>query len=414
MGNFKKIKANIIALGFLQLFNYAYPFLFYPFITKALGPEKFGLISFFTAYVAYFIIVIDYGFNLTATQNIALNRDDKSAIQEIYNNVISTKIVLFLCCFIVFTISLFVIPEFKGEKILCFIIFSGIVSNVMVPFWFFQGIEKMKLITILNIIPKILVIPIVIFFIKTPDDYLLFAIISSSAMIISGFISTLILKLRYSIDFCFSSFYNINRELRVGFDIFLAGALTSFYTVTAIFALGLFSDKGDVGFYSLAEKIVKVLGTIFVPVVNAIYPFLVRFSSNNKRTRSLNNKILFVSTFIMSLVSLALYFYSGPIVHFFAGDGFSTSSQLLKILSPFPLIITIARHLSINYLMVNGCKRDLLNIYAATAFFSIVLFSIMIPDYGSIGTAYAIIIIETLATTLMAVKCYKKRLFNAR
>lgn len=412
IGSFHNVVKNIFSLSILQLFNYVYPLIFYPFITKALGPDKFGVISFVTAYIAYFIIIVDYGFNLTATQQITLNRDDKNKIEQIYNAVTNAKILLFFISFLIVLFSVFTITEFKNEKILCLIIFSGVFSNVMVPIWFFQGIEKMKMITILNIIPKVIVIPFVIFVIKTPTDYILFSIITSLAMISSGVASIILLKYKYSIKYKISSLSAIIEQLRYGFDIFLAGALTSFYTVTAVFALGFYAGKVDVGYYSLAEKIVKALGTIFVPVISAMYPFIIKISlQDNKKSVYINNRVLIFSCVIMTLLSSLIYGYASEIIVFFAGQQFEPASKILKVLSLFPLVITVARYLSMNYIMVNNLKRSLLKIYAMAAGISIISFASFIPRYGVLGAAYAVLIVEITATILMVVLCFKKRLF---
>lgn len=412
MGNFRNVVKNIFSLGILQLFNYAYPLIFYPFITSSLGPEKFGLISFLTAYIAYFIIIVDYGFNLTATQQIALERASKEKLQRIYNAVTSAKIVLFIISFLVVLISVFSIKEFKDEKLLCMIIFSGVFSNVLVPIWFFQGIEQMKMITILNIIPKLIVIPFVIFIIKRPSDYIMFSIITSLAMNSSGVASIILLKYKYGIKFKASSLSETLEQLKYGFDIFLAGALTSFYTVTAVFALGFYAGKGDVGYYSLAEKIVKALGTIFVPVISAMYPFIIKTSvQNDNKSIKINNKVLLFSCAIMAVLSTCIYVYATEIIVLFAGGEFVPAAEILKVLSFFPLIITAARYLSMNYIMVNNLKTSLLKIYAIAAGIAILSFACFIPKYGAIGTAYAVLIVEFSATILMIVLCIKKRLF---
>ncbi|MCD2528839.1 flippase [Providencia huaxiensis] len=413
--NLGNVKSNIFSLGFLQIFNYSYPFIFYPFITVALGPEKFGLISFSTSFIGYFIIIIDYGFNLTATQKIALSRNNRNKQQYIFNSVITAKLFLFFLSFIILLITIFSIDSLKPEKELYLIVFAGVFSNILVPIWFFQGIEKMKLITLLNVIPKLIIIPFVIMVIKSPDDYLLFATITSTAMIFSGVISMLFLNLKFGINYRISSLKNVVMELKYGFDVFLSGILTSIYTITSVFALAFYVDKAVVGFYFLAERIVKVLSSIFTPVINAFYPFLVKLSNiDSRKTTNINNKILIFSSISMLMISISLYTFSDIIVTLFADSEFEESANLLKILAPYPLIITIAKHLSVNYIIVNGYKNILLKIYSIVASIAAVSFIIMIPKYGAQGTAFSVIFVELTATLMMLWFCTVKGLFNAK
>ena len=85
---------NIASLGLVQLANYAIPLLIMPFITRALGPEAFGKASYAQNIIAYLTIIVNYGFEYTATQDVALNREDKDKTRHIFWSVMKFKTVL--------------------------------------------------------------------------------------------------------------------------------------------------------------------------------------------------------------------------------------------------------------------------------------------------------------------------------
>ena len=58
------------------------------------------------------------------------------------------------------------------HSILCIVSFSVCIGEVLFPIWFFQGIEKMKYITFINIISKCFFILLIIIFVNDKNDYL--------------------------------------------------------------------------------------------------------------------------------------------------------------------------------------------------------------------------------------------------
>jgi PST family polysaccharide transporter len=409
----KGILKNIFSLSLLQLVNYAYPLLIFPLITRALGPEKFGEIAFSMALAAYFMIIVDYGFNLTATRDISINREDPSKVRGMYNSVMSVKISLLCLSVVALLIIITFVPMFQDDPILHMITFSSVIGNLMIPIWFFQGMEKMKFITILNVIPKLFVGGLVVILIKEPDDYLIFPLLNSLSYLFSGIASLLLLNKKFDITFRFCSYGEYKKQLKVGWDVFLSGAFTSLYTTSAVLFLGLVAAKDIVGYYALSEKIVKVLGTIMVPINTAIFPFLSKLISvRGNNVKKINNTVFLLISMIMAILSVFIYYFAAEIVLIVGGKEFDKSIYILKVLSPFPVIITMGRYLSINYIIANGYQKVLPRIYFCTALFAIGLFSVFIPIYEDVGTGIAVLVVETLAVILMLIFSYKKGVFN--
>jgi len=112
MKNNKTIVWNIFSLWTLQIFNYIIPLITLPYVLRILWPEKYWTIAFMWAFVWYFLIIVNYWFNLTATKDISINRDDNVKISEIFWNVIFIKTILALLSFIVALVIVFSFEKF--------------------------------------------------------------------------------------------------------------------------------------------------------------------------------------------------------------------------------------------------------------------------------------------------------------
>lgn len=72
--------------------NYILPLITFPYLFKTLGVNNFGLLSFSTAILFYFQIFIDFGFNLSGTRQVAINKEDNLLINNIVSSIIYCKL----------------------------------------------------------------------------------------------------------------------------------------------------------------------------------------------------------------------------------------------------------------------------------------------------------------------------------
>ena len=147
----KNLINNIFSLSILHGLNYILPMLTIPYLVRVLGPEYFGLLAYATSIIGFFILFTDYGFNLSATRQVSIHREDKKKINNIFSSVITIKIALLLISLVILSIFIFSIDKFNENWELYFITFGMVFGSVIYPVWLFQGLEKMKYITYLDV-----------------------------------------------------------------------------------------------------------------------------------------------------------------------------------------------------------------------------------------------------------------------
>src|SRR5215470_2218422 len=140
----RKLLGNMFWLYALQGLNYVIPLAVLPYLVRVLGIEGYGLIAFAQAFAQYFVILTDYGFNLSATKRIALARDNRQEVSRIFWSVILVKTLLMLLGALVMGAIVLSIPRFRADAPLYAIAYIAVVGSVLFPLWLFQGMEQMR------------------------------------------------------------------------------------------------------------------------------------------------------------------------------------------------------------------------------------------------------------------------------
>lgn len=317
----KRLLSNFFSLSVLQGANYILPLLTLPYLVRVLGMEYFGLLAFATAVIAYFQILTDYGFNLTATRAISVNRDNKKKLVEIFSSVMQIKFLLMLLSLIILCSVVFVIPKLKQNYEVFLLTFGLVVGQVFFPVWFFQGIERMKYITYINIASKLAFTIAIFVLVKTKEDYWMVPLLNSFGAIFGGFYALHLVNNRFNIRFEVQSTAIVKVYLKDGWDVFLSRIYVNIYTTTNVVLLGLFTSNAVVGYYSVAEKIVAALSGLYGPVNQVVYPFLAKvYIESKERFFKLFKKFNILQLLSSILLTLTAYVFGKFAVTVVAGQ----------------------------------------------------------------------------------------------
>ena len=157
------ITKNFFSLSSIQFFNVILPFITIPYLTRTLGLEYFGIVSYAQVFITYFISLADYGFITTATRDIALHKNNIAKVSSIFSSVLTMKLLFAMLGFILFVIMIFSFERLNKHWEVYLLSYVFVIGQTMLPIWFFQGIEKMKYLSLLNLCGKI-IFTILIFF----------------------------------------------------------------------------------------------------------------------------------------------------------------------------------------------------------------------------------------------------------
>jgi polysaccharide transporter, PST family len=345
----KSVRNNFLSLSVLQVLNMFLPLLILPFLVRKLGLENFGLLIFSQAFIIYFTLIVDYGFNISATREISTHKNDKDYISKVFFSVFFIKFFLLLFSIVLVTIVIFSFELFRQNYILHYISFSLIIGQILFPVWYFQGVENMKMIAILNVVIKAIYTIMIFVFISSSDDLLYVASFNSLSFILVGIIAFyMAYKNLKFITFDYNYIKSFFKESSI---IFISNFFSSMYIVTNSFLLGIFTNNTLVGIYGSFEKLITALKSLYSPLFQTLFPYLSR--KENKKS--------FVKKFIIPIGSsgFILFLIFCIFADFFI-DLLYSNKELIQNINYFQLMTIIpflaSLNMLFNYLYLTSMK----------------------------------------------------------
>jgi PST family polysaccharide transporter len=203
-----------------------------PYLGRVPGPEKFGAVAFAQAFSVYFVLVADYGFNLSATREISIHRRDPHKVAEIVSAVMTIKCVLMVLGAIAASVFVASVPRFRHEWTLYATSYLAVVGSVAFPLWLFQGLERMRFVTIFNVAACLVCLAAIFLWAKGQGDYVLAAGFQSGSMLLVGVMSWFVIPSLVPASLPRPTYSVIWKKLKEGWHVFISLVAISLYTAS--------------------------------------------------------------------------------------------------------------------------------------------------------------------------------------
>ncbi|MFX1391507.1 MAG: oligosaccharide flippase family protein, partial [Promethearchaeota archaeon] len=381
---YQKLFGNFLSLSIYQVLNFITELIILVYLTNTLGANNYGLVSFAVSFILFFQIIIEYGFEHSGTRAISKYRNDQQKLKKIYSSINYVKIILSSICFIILLIVISVFEIFRENFIIYILLFGLIIQSILFPMWFFRGIEKMINITIINFIGKILLIVLIIVFINSSMDYVLYPLFVFIIAILIGFISQILIYKKYKMKFEKVTFPDIKFQFSIGFFMFLVYFSTNVINNLNPFILGLFTDYRDVGIFTTGYRIILIFVLMISLISTTVFPHIVKLvSESNKKMEDKVFKFIKKVLLIIILVGVAsfvfLFVFADLITEILFISEFRETVNVIRILSIAPLLMGIGHTLTIQILVPLEFDSPVAIIYGISAIVDLILCFIFIP-----------------------------------
>jgi len=400
----RRLFENFLSLSFLQFANYIFPLITLPYLVRVLGPEKYGLIAFAQAFIGYFQILTDYGFNLSATREISINRENKEKVSEIFSSVMIIKFFLLLLSLGLMSIIVFSFKKFSQDWLIYYLTFGMVLGQTLFPIWFFQGMERMRYITFLNVLAKLIFTIAIFIFVKRSSDYFYVPLLNSLGFIVAGVLALWIVFRDFEVNFKIGGL-SISYYLKDGWNVFISRIYAALYTNFNILLLGIITNNIIVGYYSAVEKIVSGISSIYYIINQVIYPYMSRLKKHNLLKFSKKAVVYYILFFIP--LALVIAISSHIIVKFMIGQ-YIRDVQIIFLILLFSIVTNGIGGLVTQVLIILKKYKEFNQILFATAILNGCISPFAIYILQGIGLAISVILIQFFVISMCLRQIYKE------
>jgi len=410
--NSRQIIENFLSLSTVQVLGYVFPLILLPYLIRTLGTEKYGLTETAASFLGIFLFLTNYGFSYSSSRQISIHREEKDKVSEIYSSVMLLKSVFMLITFTAVLIMTLTISKFERERPLYLWSFGAIIGDVLFPIWLFQGLEKMRYISLLNLSARAIILGLTVFFVRQQADYVYVPIINSAGLIIIGISSIVIAKRKLDIHFRIPTAEQLGFQLREGWNTFVSGVSINLYTQARVFIFSLFASETITGYYSVAQRITGIFQVFpLMTLLNAVLPRLNHLYSQNKsRSVVLLREFQQYANYYTLLMLVVCLIFAPQIIHLISGKSNSEIIITFRLLI-FGAAITNFNIFRVHYFIISGNFKIFSTLHSIASFLGIILMLVLTFYYLHIGMALATAILEIgiLLATYILTRSYFKR-----
>ncbi|MBC1919208.1 oligosaccharide flippase family protein [Listeria booriae] len=350
----KRLLENTIFLYALTFSGYFFSLITVPYQTRILGPEFYGKVGFAVAMMTYFRLVIDFGFILSATADVAKNREDAQKVASIYTAVMYAKGLLTALSFVVLLGICYAVPMLRQDMFLYLLTFASVAVSAFLPDFLYRGLETMKRITIRTLIIQAFFVLMIFLFLKTPQHYYfvpLFTLIGNAVALL--FVQRHVSR-QLKIKFVRLEKGYLWQTIQKSSPFFFSRISATIYQVTNTLFLGLMYSPGSpkVGMYVASDRLIGTAKTTFSPLADSLYPYMVK-----NRDFRLLKKIIWIIMPPVIIICIVLSIYANECMALFLGPAFYGAGSILRLLLPIVAITPLVYMLGFPTLSPMGLAK---------------------------------------------------------
>jgi PST family polysaccharide transporter len=401
---------NAAALYGVQVCRKLLPLITMPYLARVLGPAVWGTVAFVSSLGEFVVLVIEFGFNLSATRQIAQDRFSPEKCGRVMAGVLGAQVALGASCLTVAWLVSWYIPILRDNRPLLWAgLFYGLFQG-MNPLWFFQGLERLRLAATLEITGKVIGVIGIFVVVKSPEN-------AWEALLLQGvppLLSTVIgLYLAFrEFPFVMPTPTLVKGALASGWRLFVFRSGESLYGVGNAFILGLFAPIASVGYFAVGEKISKAVFGLLNPVREALYPRISRLAAKEPEEAA---RLATIGAAVMILSGIALgaglFIFAPQCIRIMTGSNFEPAVTVLRIFAFLPPLLSVTYSVGLQWLLPFGQDGVVNRIILTAGALNLVIALAVAPRFQHVGMAASVLVAEVYVCLSMVLAVAARRPF---
>lgn len=392
----KSLKLNAFFNVIKTITSLIFPLITFPYASRILLAEGIGKVNFSFSIISYFSIIANLGIGTYGIREAAKIRENKILLSKFVYEVLILNLISTFIAYLLLMFSFFLIPKFHEYKPLLLISSSNLLLTTIGISWLYQAVEEYGYITIRTVIFQIVSIVLLFLFVKDKNDYIIYACINVISTVGANIFN--IIHAKKYLVFKEIPRLEFRKHLKPIFILFASTIAISIFTILDTSMLGFLSSQKEIGYYSAASKIIRMIRDLFPAVFTVLFARLSLYQDTNQQNKiiDLSSKtFLFIFCFVFP-ITFGLYILIPDIVVLMCGNDFTNAIQSARIMVPLLLLSSSSGYLGGQLMISLKMDKTYLFCMIGAAITDIIFNLIFIPSLGAYGASLATLLTELL------------------
>jgi len=401
-GSMGALARNAGALYGVQLASYLVPLLEIPILARALGPGLYGQILFCQGLALTASVVAEYGFNLNAARQAAV-QGDRTTLAGLFAQVMGAKTLLALPMIL---IGLLVwmgggLDAGITDPALMPFVIAYFLAFGYSPMWYFQGVERMVGPAALDVALRLIGLAVLAWAVRGPADFHEALWILAVPPVLNT--ATTLAWAYGQVGPARWDWRGSWRQLREGFHFFVYRGAGGLSMAAVPVGLGVAAGQHAVGMFGPAEKLVKGMVSLAQPLLMAVYPVCARSVGRGGPAAYGGAVRLVLVLGVLALAGTAVGAWLGPwVLGLMLGTGFSQTYAIFAGLLGLVPLRVLNQALALVLLIPAGRARAASYAISGFSVAAVALGVVLSRFYGGLGMATGLLVGEILLFGVLA------------
>lgn len=399
----KSLTLNAILNVIKTLMGVIFPLITFPYASRILLPIGLGKVNFATSIITYFAMIASLGIETYGIREAAKLRDDRIKLSQFTKEIFTINMISTVIAYMLFFVAITFVPKFSDYKKLLIVTSSTILFSTIGINWLYSAMEDYAYITVRSIIFQFLSIALLFIFVKTKEDYIKYAAISVVSSVGSNVLNLIhsrkYITIKTGLPLCF------RKHLKPIFILFAMAVTVKVYTALDTTMIGFIKGDYEVGIYTAATKINKIILSLVVAIGAVMLPRLSYYSKLEDKSEFF--KLSYIGFKVLLVISIpcaiGLSLLSDSVINILSGTGYEAAIIPMRIMNPIIVIIGLSNFMGIQIFMPMNKEKWTLCSVVTGALINFTMNSLLIPKYGAVGASIATVCGETSVTLVQFV-----------
>lgn len=396
----KSLKVNAVLNIVKTLMGIIFPLITFPYASRVLMPDGIGKVNFAQSIIQYFSLLASLGITSYGVREGAKIRNSKEKLSRFAKEIFTINIISTAFAYTLLIIALFVVPKFSEYRSLLIVCSASMLFTTLGMEWLYTAEEDFTYITVRAILFQFLSLILLFVLVHSPNDVLQYAAISVVSYVGSNICNFVHARKYISFKDIRIRAIDLKKHMKPVMILFIMAITSSIYTILDTSMLGFLASDYEVGLYTAATKINRIVLNLVVSVGTVLLPRLSFYygTGENEKFKDLAYKSVDLLMTIAFPAAVGLSVLSYEVLYVISGPNYIPAVPAMRAINPIIVIVGMSNFIGVQIFMPLRKEKWTLYSDISGACTNLVLNSILIPKYGALGAAIASVSAESIVT----------------